>query len=205
MCRQQLATEGVISQQESWLYDELALVAFYRFTYCTKLPRALRLLLICQTQSIMYVPLQINRFQTNILLIVQYKYVKSCSRDFYSPESDPPHKIMRYWFLFLNLVGGFISTRPRWSGENVLYHNCTSFEGASRGGQPFNIFTWFIGAGSSSWNNYHHFSRFWDQLYGPFGLGLFTEMHMFTRFHICFNWRISNFSGCYSQPKKLEN
>jgi len=49
--------------------------------------------------------------------------------------------------LLLNLVGLFIFTRPRWSGGNDLYHSCTSFEGASRGGQPFNIFTWFIGAG----------------------------------------------------------
>jgi len=34
------------------------------------------------TQSIMYVPLQVNRSQKSILLIVQYKYLKSCSRDF---------------------------------------------------------------------------------------------------------------------------
>jgi len=49
--------------------------------------------------------------------------------------------------LSLNLVGFFISTRPRWSGGNDLYHSCTSFEAASRGGQPLIIFTWFIGAG----------------------------------------------------------
>jgi len=48
------------------------------------------------TQSIMYVPLQVKRFKKIILLIVQYKYLKSCSRRFYCPESDPPHKIMRY-------------------------------------------------------------------------------------------------------------
>jgi len=47
------------------------------------------------TQSIMYVPLQVNIFQKINLLIVQYKYVKSFSRRFYSAESDPPHKIMR--------------------------------------------------------------------------------------------------------------
>jgi len=34
------------------------------------------------TQSIMHVPLQSNRFQKSILLIVQYNYSKSCSRDF---------------------------------------------------------------------------------------------------------------------------
>jgi len=52
------------------------------------------------TPIIMYVPLQVNRFQTGFLRIVQYKYFKSCSGDFYSSESDPPHKIVRYWFYY---------------------------------------------------------------------------------------------------------
>jgi len=30
-----------IMQQEQWIHDELALLAIYRFTHCTKLPRAL--------------------------------------------------------------------------------------------------------------------------------------------------------------------
>jgi len=47
----------------------------------------------------MYVPLQVNRFAESVLLIVQYKYLKSCSGDFYSPESDPPHKIMVIGFI----------------------------------------------------------------------------------------------------------
>jgi len=34
------------------------------------------------TQSIIYVPLQVNKFQESILLIVQYKHLKSCSEDF---------------------------------------------------------------------------------------------------------------------------
>ena len=46
------------------------------------------------------VPLQVNRFAESIVLIVQYRYLKSCSGDFTSPESDPPHKIMRYWFYY---------------------------------------------------------------------------------------------------------
>ena len=41
----------------------------------------------------------------------------------------------------LNLVGIFISTRPRWSGGNVLFHCCITFEGASRVGKPLNILT----------------------------------------------------------------
>jgi len=46
----------------------------------------------------------------SILLIVQYKYSKSCSGDFNSPESDPPHKIMRYWFYYSIWMGFSFST-----------------------------------------------------------------------------------------------
>jgi len=53
----------------------------------------------------MYVPLQVNRFAESTLLIVQYRYLKSCSGDCYSPESDPPHKIMRYWFYYSFWLG----------------------------------------------------------------------------------------------------
>jgi len=51
--------------------------------------------------------------------------------------------------LLLNLVGLFIFSRPRWSCGNDLYHSCqcTTFDGTSRGGQPSNVFTRFIGAG----------------------------------------------------------
>jgi len=52
--------------------------------------------------------------------------------------------------LLLNIVGFFISTWPRWSVGNILYRSCISFEGASRGGQLLNIFTWFIGAGGKA-------------------------------------------------------
>jgi len=31
--------------------------------------------------------------------------------------------------------------------QMFLYHSCTSFKGGSPGGQPLNIFTWYIGAG----------------------------------------------------------
>ena len=47
-------------------------------------------------QSITYVPLQVNRNK-----YVPYRSVqifKTLFRGFDSPESDPPHKIMRYWF-----------------------------------------------------------------------------------------------------------
>ena len=61
---------------------------------------------ICRpTQSVMYVPLQVNRFAESVLLIVQYRHLKLCSGEFNSPESDLPHKIMRYWFYYLIWLG----------------------------------------------------------------------------------------------------
>ena len=89
--------------------------------------------------TIMYVPLQVNRSQKCILLIVQYKFIKSCSGDFYSPESDPPHKIMRYWVYYSTQLVFWISTWQNLWGGNDLYWRCTSFEKAFRRGRPLNI------------------------------------------------------------------
>ena len=88
------------------------------------------------TQSIMYVPLQENRYQKNVLLILQYKYLKSYSGDFYSPESDPPHKIMRYWFYYSIQLG--FSFPPDHAGQVEMI--CTTvvpvLKGHLRGGSP---------------------------------------------------------------------
>ena len=62
------------------------------------------------TQSLIYVPLHVNIFHENILRIVQYKNLKSCSGVFYSPESDPPHKMMWYWIYYSIWLG--LSFRP---------------------------------------------------------------------------------------------
>ena len=35
------AKAGEMTQREKQLYEEVALLLFYRFTHCTKLPRAL--------------------------------------------------------------------------------------------------------------------------------------------------------------------
>jgi len=72
-----------------------------------------------------------------MLLIVQYKYLKSFYGDFYSPESDPPHRIVWYRFYYSIWLG---FSFPLDDG-NVMYHSCTSLKGASRGGQPLNVFT----------------------------------------------------------------
>jgi len=81
------------------------------------------------TQSIVYVPLQVNRFQKSFYLSFS-TYLKSWSEDFILQNLISR---TRWWGT------GFI-TQPSWfwsiwSGGNVLYYNCTSFEGASRGGQ----------------------------------------------------------------------
>ena len=77
------------------------------------------------TQSIMYVPLQVNRFRKSVLLIIQYKYLKSCSGDFYCQESDPPHKIMRYW-LYYSICWFFHFQLTESVSWNDLYWLCTS-------------------------------------------------------------------------------
>ena len=57
---------------------------------------------VCPTQSIMNVPLQVNTFQKIILLIVQYKYVTSCSKDF----------ILQNLILRTRLCGTGFNTQP---------------------------------------------------------------------------------------------
>ena len=54
----------------------------------------------------MYIPFQVNRFQRIILLIVQYKYLKSWCEDFVLrnvKKSDPSHKSMRQSVMYVNL------------------------------------------------------------------------------------------------------
>jgi len=77
----------------------------------------------------MYVPLQVNRFHENILLIVKYKYLKSCSGDFNSPESDPPHKIMRYW-VYYSIWFGFLSPPDHAGLVEII---CTTVVPVSKG------------------------------------------------------------------------
>ena len=68
--------------------------------------RDLHMRAIRPTQSVICVPLQVNRFQKSILLIVQYKYSKSCSEVLSHWFSAQDHVVLR---LFLNIVGFFIS------------------------------------------------------------------------------------------------
>jgi len=45
-------------------------------------------------------PISHYEIDESVLFIVQYKYLKLFSGNFYSPESDPLHKIMRNWFYY---------------------------------------------------------------------------------------------------------
>ena len=95
------------------------------------------------TQWMIYIPLLVNRFQESILLIVQYKYLKSCSKNFI-----PQNLILR-----TRSCGTAYITQLSWlgfvSGGNYLYQRWYHSQEASRWGQPLNIFIWFIRSGGS--------------------------------------------------------
>ena len=87
------------------------------------------------TQSMIYVPLLVNRFQKSVLLFVQYKQLKSCSGDL----------ILQNVILRTRSCGTGVITepswllhfhRPKWSGGNILYHWGTSTKGHLGGTSP---------------------------------------------------------------------
>jgi len=92
----------------------------------------------------MYVPLQVNRFAESVLLIVQYRYLKSYSGDFHSPESDPPHKIMRYWIYY------WIWLSFSFRNDRIRQLEMICIGGVPKGisaGPALKYFTLFIGVG----------------------------------------------------------
>jgi len=98
------------------------------------------------------VTLQVNRFRGSVLLIVQYKYLKSCSGDFYSPESDPPHKIMQYWLYYsICWFFPFSLTESVSDRLELFVWRCTSKKIVSRRVRTLIIFTLFIGEGGLQW------------------------------------------------------
>jgi len=66
------------------------------------------------TQSMVYAPFQVNRFQNLILLIVQYKYLKSCSRRF----------ILQNLILRTRLCGTMFITQPSCVADFQLTEIC---------------------------------------------------------------------------------
>ena len=92
---------------------------------------AVRSIAVCcpPTQSIIYVPLHVIRFHKSILLIVQYKYLKSCSEDF----------ILKNLILRTRSCGTVFITQHSWllhfrQAEIYLVEmNCTTVVPASKG------------------------------------------------------------------------
>ena len=88
------------------------------------LPSIRRLTIGRPTQLIMYIPFQVNIFQKSILLIVQYKYLKSFSEDLFSKiqqKSDPLHKIMRYFIYYsTQLASSFPPGRNLPGGNEMM-------------------------------------------------------------------------------------
>ena len=77
-------------------------------------------------QSIIYVPLLVCVFHKSILLIVQYKYFKCCSKDFTLQDLIFRTRLCGTGFIpqhcwVLNIVESLIAAWPKWSGGNVLY------------------------------------------------------------------------------------
>ena len=92
------------------------------------------------TESIIHVPLQVNRFQKSILLIVQYKYSKSCSGDF----------ILQNLILRSRSCGTGFITQSSWVFHfhltimvrwNCFVPQLYQLRRGIRRGQPLNIFT----------------------------------------------------------------
>jgi len=59
------------------------------------------------TQSMMYLPLRVNRFQIIILLTVKYKYLKSCSK----------HFILQNLILDIRLCSTGFIIQPSWLSD----------------------------------------------------------------------------------------
>jgi len=82
------------------------------------------------------VPVLINTFQKGLLLVVQYKYLKKCFEGFYSPASDPPHKIMWYWLYYSTQLAS--SFPPDQNGRAEMFCMCefAASKGCVRGTSP---------------------------------------------------------------------
>jgi len=81
------------------------------------------------TQTIIHVPLLVNRFQKKYFTYRSIQIFKILFWRYYSPESDPPQKIMRYWFYYSIQLGGWKWFLPQlyqfgrgiWGGPALKY------------------------------------------------------------------------------------
>jgi len=112
------------------------------------------------TQSMICVSLQVNRFQKFILLIVQYKYLKSCSKDF-SPRIWSSAQDYAVLGLLLNLVVFWISAWQKSVRRKWFVLAVYQFWKGISAGPAHKYFTWFIGAGGHSRT---HFWMWYDSV-----------------------------------------
>ena len=130
----------------------------------------------------MYVPLQVNRFQKIILLIVQYKYLKSCSRRFYCPNLIPRTSLCGTMFitqpsclLDFHLTE---SVRRKWF-VLAVYQFCKGISA----GPALKYFTWFIGAGGYApliqWFDCNKSWSLWWSIWNRCLMSGFSSWHRF--------------------------
>jgi len=125
------------------------------------------------TQSIMYVPSQVNRSQKCILLIVQYKYIKSFSGDFYSPESDRTRLCGTGFITQPSCVSDFHLTESvRWKWIVLAVYQF--WKGISAG-PALKYFTWFIGAGGGGGDGSSHLNGLYS-IWCLCGKGTFEQV-----------------------------
>ena len=76
-------------------------------------------------------------------------------RRFYSPESDPPHKIMHYWFYYSIWLGFHfhLTESVRWKWFVLAVYQ---FRKGISAGPALKYLTWFIGAGGYSFIWFFH-------------------------------------------------
>ena len=79
--------------------------------------------------------------------VFRYRYLQSCSGVFYFPESDPPHKIMRFW-IYYSIWLGFsdLTESVRWKSFVLAVFQ---FRKGISAGPALKYFTRFIGAGGN--------------------------------------------------------
>jgi len=132
------------------------------------------------TQSIMYVPLQVNRFQKSILRIVQYKYLKSSSGDFIlqnlilrTRSCGTGFITQSSWFFHYHLT-----TLVRW--ECFVPQLYQFWKGISGG--PALKYFYMIHGGGRMWHDDHLWHDRWLKSYDSFihdmTLQLMTHSYM---------------------------
>jgi len=147
------------------------------------------------TQSMMYVPQQVNKFTKNsILLIVRYKNSKSSSGDY----------ILQNLILGTRSCGTGFITQSSWVFHFHMtvmvkwkYHSCTSSEGASRRGQPFKKITWFIGTGGCIYMHIYEYIQRCIYIY--MYIYVYVNIHMYIYIYIYVYIYIYTYICIYTQ------